>query len=234
MRFSRTKSYRSQMYGRRRVKQCSHQVLPPVDPVRVVAGPGDRVHEQVTGMARVSPLPVHPGARRSRLQRRLRRPLEEAVVKRVGDDAGQHACQVDHHGVDPDVAVGRLQRLRLRPVRGLVEGPRALSRALGRRIGHPDVDSVGLPDGTVAASPAHAETLDRDVFGREHQRDPALLRTGLGRQLWDLGRLEGLAHGTLAVRHLVGRHNFSLLLPLPSFLQVNPVDGVPPLGDRRR
>ncbi|CAD5188240.1 unnamed protein product [Musa acuminata subsp. malaccensis] len=219
--------------GRRRIKQRRHQVLSPADAVRVVAGPGGDVHEQVAGVARVGSLPVHPRARRRRLQWRLPRPLKESVAERVGDGAGHQGRQVDHHAVDSDVAVGRHQRRRLWPVHGLVEGPRAPARALLRRVAHPDVGGPGVPVGTVQAAVAHAEALDRHVLGGEHERDSTLLRTGPGGQLRDLGRLEGLPEGALLVRDLFGQHNVGRLRLLSGFGQVNFVDGLPPLWDGR-
>lgn len=112
------------------------QVFPPVRPIRVVAGPAGRVHQQRPGVTRVRPLAVHSGARGGGLQRRVGVALEEAVAERVGDGADDHRGEGYHHAVDADVAVGRREGRRLRAVHRLVVRPRALAGALGRRVAH--------------------------------------------------------------------------------------------------
>uniref|UniRef100_A0A0D9WNC7 Uncharacterized protein n=1 Tax=Leersia perrieri TaxID=77586 RepID=A0A0D9WNC7_9ORYZ len=123
--------------GRVGIEERGEQVLPTVRAVRVVAGAGRLIHEQVPGVARVRALAVHPRARSRGLQRCAALSLVEPVAERVGHRAGHHAGHVDHHPVHPHVAARRHKRRRLRPVRRLVERPRALPRALRRRVPHP-------------------------------------------------------------------------------------------------
>jgi hypothetical protein len=174
------------------------QVLPPVGPVGIVAGPGGLVHQQGPRVTRVRALAVHAGARGGGLQRRvLGALLEEAVPEGVGHGADDHGRERDDHAVDPHVAVGCGERGRLRAVRRLVEGPRALARALRRRVADPH---VGEPAGAgprgraVRAAPAGAEAVHGHVVRREHHVDGAA-GPAAGRELEEVPLAQALAEG---------------------------------------
>ncbi|BAS96821.1 Os06g0220100, partial [Oryza sativa Japonica Group] len=151
--------------GRVGVEERREEVFPAVRAVRVVAGAGGLVHQQRAGVARVRALAVHARARRRGLQRRAALPLVEPVAERVGHRAGHHAGHVDHHPVHAHVAAGWHQRRRLGTVHRLVERPRALPRALRRRVAHPREreDEVG-DDGLLRRrEPAVPEDRHGDV-----------------------------------------------------------------------
>ncbi|KAK3014573.1 hypothetical protein RJ639_008905 [Escallonia herrerae] len=100
---------------------------------------GDGVYQQVSGIARVRPFPVNTRTSRCSLQLCTGRSLIVAISKWVRGSPGQQASQVDDHAVKAHVVVRRHQRWALWAVYGLVEGPGAVTRALGLRVTNPDV-----------------------------------------------------------------------------------------------
>ncbi|GER55536.1 50S ribosomal protein L16 [Striga asiatica] len=189
--------------GRLRVPHRRQQILPPVHAVRVVAGAARLVRQHVTRVSRVCARPEHPRARRHRLQRRRRRPLEVPAVEGVRHRPGQHCRQVDHHPVHSNVAARRHQRRRLRPVHRLVERPRAETRALARRVPDPRVRESGRrPVRPVPAAPVHAEPGDGNVLRRQDDVDRPAGVPAPGRQVHDVRVLEGLPEGVLLVEDL--------------------------------
>ncbi|KAF7850387.1 hypothetical protein BT93_L5562 [Corymbia citriodora subsp. variegata] len=213
--------------GRRgRIVKSRDQVLSPVDAARVVARPRRLVHQQVARVAWVRPVSVDPRARRCRLQRRPCLALVVPVRERVRGSPGEEACEVDHHPVDADVAVGCHQWWALRAVLGLMERPRALPRALCLRVAHPDVP--------VGAAPAHAEPLDGHVGGGEHDVDGVPLFAP-GSELDEVLAGEGLPERVALVEDLPPeREGQRWRLPLGGGEVVVLVDRLPPLRDGRR
>lgn len=159
-------SHDNRRAGRGRgVQHRRNQILPPIKPLHVVTPPGAGIHQQLSGVARVSPLPIDPSARRADLHRRPGVPLEVAVPERVGDRAGQQRGNVYDHAISPNVGVRGHEGRPLRPVHRLVERPCALAGALACRIPHPDVGGrAGAGERAMRTAGAHAEALHRHVL----------------------------------------------------------------------
>ncbi|PKA50769.1 hypothetical protein AXF42_Ash017648 [Apostasia shenzhenica] len=146
------------------------EVLPPVDPQSVIAGPRRGVYQYLPREARVGATPEYSGTRRYRLERRRCGALEVSAAVGVRHGSGEKRRQVDHHAVGADLPARRRQRRGLGAVRRLVEGPGAESRALRRRVADPE---VGGAAGEPAVGPAasRAESVDCDVGGCEDDGD---------------------------------------------------------------
>lgn len=191
------------------IVQRGEQVLPPARPVGVVAGTRGRVHEQLAGVAGVRAVAVDARARRGGLKRRGAVALVEPVSEGVGDRAGHHAGHADHGAVHARVPVRRHQRRRLRPVRRLVERPRALAGALRARVPDPRVrrrrHAGPRAVRPVVAAPAHAEALHQHVLRREQQREAALRGARRGRQRRELGERQALPQRAPFVGDLAGQ-----------------------------
>lgn len=63
-------------------------IFPAIRTMRIVASTASFIHQQISGVAGVSALSVHPGARRRGLERRVGRPLVEPVSEGVGGGSG--------------------------------------------------------------------------------------------------------------------------------------------------
>lgn len=138
----------------------------------IVASASRRIHQQVSGVTRVSSFAINTRASRRGFQRGFRRPLEEPIPKRVRRRPSQQARQVDNHPVDTHIVVRRHQRWALRPINRLVKRPSAMTRALSLGVPNPNVSEfvafvvpLGTPrrGGTVGSASAHAEALNCHV-----------------------------------------------------------------------
>ncbi|RDX60927.1 hypothetical protein CR513_60892, partial [Mucuna pruriens] len=154
------------------VKECWQQIFPVINAVSIVASAGCGVHQEFPGVARVSALAVQAGASGSGFQRRLFGSLEVSIPERVGNGPRQQTSHVDDHSVEAHVVVRRNQGRALWAVNGLVEGPRALTRALRLRVTHPHVSKLATTRrGTVSPTPAGTEPVHGYVRGCENHVD---------------------------------------------------------------
>ena len=176
-------SHHGPAFRRPWVPHRRQQELPSVHPVCIVACPGGLIHQHPTRISRIRPASEYPRTSGDRFKRSRRRTLEVSIVKRVGNSSSQQSCQVNDHSINSDISVRSNQRWRLRAVNGLMERPSTLSRTLSLRVPDPHVSRTGFPvdrlGRRVGPAPAHAKSIDGDVFRSENDVD--------GVQLVDFG-----------------------------------------------
>ncbi|KAG6544490.1 hypothetical protein Mapa_014128 [Marchantia paleacea] len=173
-----------------RIPESRQKILAAIDTVSVVTASCALVHEQRSGLARVSAFAKDACAGRGRFQRRTGIALVVAGVEGIGGCAGEHDADVDDHAIDALVAVGRDQGLGRGPEFGRREGPDALLGALRDGVAHPGVDQmapvrrVQRLGGEVRRALVLAEVLHQHVGRREHQIHGVVIRgeLAIGRQ----------------------------------------------------
>eukprot|EP01018_Ginkgo_biloba_P030382 Gb_03721 [translate_table: standard] len=97
------------------------------------------IHQQLTGIAWISPFSIYSWAGRYSLQRSSSVALKVTSVEWVRRCSCQNGGNVYNHPVDANISVWCHERGRLRAVDGLMKWPRALSWTLSCRVSHPRV-----------------------------------------------------------------------------------------------
>ncbi len=200
-----------------RVPESRQQELATVNALSIVASSWNGLYKKLAREAWICAWTIDPRACRRGFQGRWSIPLIVTIVERISGGTSQHVRHIDHHPVDPNVAVWRYQRLgSKRTELWKREWPGAQTRALVSGVPHPRIGKKRhravvyrrrpgwwWREEVVWGAWTPAEVLDKDVVCRQDEVDCVGVRRKRGcrwrccqrfyHQSFDVGRLEPLS-----------------------------------------